>query len=373
MGTSVSSVHVFCGTEPVIDVLTRVLSATRSSLTDDGFVEVTDERERPGPERRNLLVGRGEGERWLSIFDEDDATDPERLAAVLSERARTSAVSLQVNDSDVVVLNLFVEGRRIDTLVVSAGSDGTGGLRMGSPELWNAVLTPGMRPADLERACQRQELFAEDLLPDIAEVLGLDVDVLAADFRSVDSGMVPLANKVSLRFRARPDRPARALGNGLPVLVPVRGVPEEPWILKEGTSLLLHERRPFELRVLARNVGGPGRGVRVSVQGPAIEARAIEITGFSIQIGEGPIIEGKPVELATDVGSIFHAAFDNLALPGEPAGSRQESPGSWIRAFVRGKAGKAGRTRAVVVISPFQNAMGGSSVHDGALELLHVN
>lgn len=157
MGAFISNVQVFTGD----GAATResVIAALRAGASGEGPVAV-------GP----LRV-----ESWIALYpvvgEEPD------LARTLSAACACACVSVTVHDSDLLRLELVIAGESADVFNSMPEEfpepDGGG---EGSPAKWTPVLAPGRTPFELAGAWGGEDLFAEDLLPQVAGLLGMHPD-----------------------------------------------------------------------------------------------------------------------------------------------------------------------------------------------------
>lgn len=154
MGTFISGVQVFTGDGAV--TREAVMAALRAGASGEDPVAVGPMRPEP----------------WVTLYPAV-GTEPD-LARAVSEACACACVSVTVHDSDVLRLELLVRGETRDVFNSMPEEfpepDGGG---EGSPAKWAPVLAPGCTPFELAAAWGGEELFAEDLLLQVADVLGM--------------------------------------------------------------------------------------------------------------------------------------------------------------------------------------------------------
>lgn len=140
---------------------------------------------------RTIVVRAGEGD-WISVYDEatedQDTTGLDALAGVLSAAMQSTAVSILVHDSDVLLLGLFVNGKKVDEFnsdpmymegsipedMMPTAAQVAGAV--GNAERWKHVLVPGATPDMLTRVWQEKKSRAEEMLARVAEIIGCSMD-----------------------------------------------------------------------------------------------------------------------------------------------------------------------------------------------------
>ncbi|MBN1192788.1 MAG: hypothetical protein JXA36_03730 [Coriobacteriia bacterium] len=156
MGAFVSNVQVFTG-----DGGTSRADVVRALREDDGAFE--------GP----VAVGPQRAEPWIALFG-PVGTEPD-LARAVSQACACTCVSVTVHDSDLLRLELIVAGQALDVFNSMPEEfpepDGSSG--EGDAARWMPVLASGRTPLELAAAWGSEELFAEDLLLQVADVLGM--------------------------------------------------------------------------------------------------------------------------------------------------------------------------------------------------------
>jgi hypothetical protein len=123
---------------------------------------------------RSIVIHHGGGN-WISIYDEatedQDSAKLRSLGKALSEATESSVVSILVHDSDILQLDLYEKGKRVDQYDSNPGyfSDGETtdtalSRAAGKPKRWKHLLAPGMTPEMLANTWGEQKLFAEQTL-----------------------------------------------------------------------------------------------------------------------------------------------------------------------------------------------------------------
>jgi hypothetical protein len=154
---------------------------------------------------RTIIVHAGAGD-WISVYDEateDQSPDNlDMLAAKLSAATESTAVSILVHDSDILLLGLFVNGQKLDEFNnnpdyfdgafededgVESGVSDEDGLRVaGQAERWEHLLVAGATPKMLVQAWQQKETFAEEQLAHVAELFGWPLNRVRVGLNDLD-------------------------------------------------------------------------------------------------------------------------------------------------------------------------------------------
>lgn len=157
MGAFISSAQVFTG--DAATTRQAVIAALQAGASGEDPVAVGPTRPEP----------------WIALYpvvgEEPD------LARTLSAACACTCVSVTVHDSDLLRLELLVRGETRDVFnsVPEEFPEPDGGGE-GSPAKWAPVLAPGRTPFELAGVWGGEEIFAEDLLVQVAEVLGMHPD-----------------------------------------------------------------------------------------------------------------------------------------------------------------------------------------------------
>ncbi len=164
---------------------------------------------------RTIVVRAGEGD-WISVCDEatedQDTTGLDMLAAILSAATLSTVVSILVHDSDVLLLGLFVNGKKVDEFnsdpmymegAIPADMGPTAEQvagAAGNADHWKHVLVPGATPQDLTQVWRETELDAEAQLGRVAELLGCSPDRVRVGLNYFEFGEVPSTELLILTY-----------------------------------------------------------------------------------------------------------------------------------------------------------------------------
>jgi hypothetical protein len=164
---------------------------------------------------RTIVVRAGEGD-WISIYDEStedqDTIKLDALAIALSVATDSTAVSILVHHSDVLLMGLFVNGKKVDEFnsnpMYMEGSVPSDMLptaeqvagAAGHAECWKHVLIAGATPEQLAQVWRQKQRDAEDQLARVAELLGCAADRVRVGLNYFEFGEVPSTELLVLTY-----------------------------------------------------------------------------------------------------------------------------------------------------------------------------
>lgn len=261
-----------------------------------------------GADRSIVVIAHPDGD-WVGVYDEESEQQSgmhQALGEELSRALSTHAVSILVHDSDVLQMDLFQNGRRLDTFSNWPGYfEGLPQKASGSPSCWEALLPEGKTLADLKRLWSETSDACEALFA-MAQLLEMEPALAQIGFNYLDDAEQDIRGpEVRLHFKnhRRPAHERRQTGQ--PRLV--AGMPGQP---DEATTKAIFAelgrevpvrvfgpregQRSFELPVVIHNDGGESQGVHVLLMGPALDdggLRVPKITVYSVKEGFAGEIE----------------------------------------------------------------------------------
>lgn len=209
MGMFCTNVQLRRGPDTSLEMIAKVLDAfvaERGMVRGDPDANAYD---------RTIVVRAGEGD-WISIYDEDTedqrVTNLYELAAVLSRLTHSTAVSILVHDSSVVLLGLFVEGEMVDEYNSDprhmdgslppemAATEEQVAAAAGQAARWKHILVPGATPEQLERVWREDTWMAERQLARVAELLGCSMDRVCVGLNYFEFDEVPSTELLILPY-----------------------------------------------------------------------------------------------------------------------------------------------------------------------------
>lgn len=253
------------------DARETLLAALEARAKSEGLVAASP------PERcdRLVAVGTPADRGWITVADEStepqDADVLETLAKSLSTAVDGYALAVLVHDSDVLDLRLIDKGRRVDHFVNNPDYFDDRGTRStkarqavrGRPEAWAPLLVNKSETDALEAAFRSTPVFAEEMLAEIARLLGLGAgyDVGATDLKQ--------EREPGFEIRCFKDPAADLAETGRPPTF-------EPgsWAL----PLEVSEGEALHWSTSVLNKGGPADGVEVAISGTAVDRGLIQVS-----------------------------------------------------------------------------------------------
>ena len=131
---------------------------------------------------------------WATLYEElaseQDDTRIESLTADLSRDLQVPAIAFMVHDSDIACYWLFENGRLLDQFnscpdyFDDAMDDEPSGATGGRPEIRLPFTLLGVQAAQLEAILSQKSLFAENVIEQLAETLGIAPERAVGDFRN---------------------------------------------------------------------------------------------------------------------------------------------------------------------------------------------
>ncbi|AKV02657.1 hypothetical protein AKJ09_09320 [Labilithrix luteola] len=357
MGSFLTNVQLRLGETK--DAAVRAEKVLRAHFAAQGLEEA-----RPSePADRTVLLESREG--WLSVYDErSEGQDPavlRELASVLSARLEATTFTVVVHDSDVLVLELFEGGQRIDTYDSAPEYFGKRSKKNkaavgGHPELWEALLAPGHSVEALKATWGEQRLFAEDTLRKTAEHFGLEAARVDIGYEYADKSNAKYV-RLSLRNKSRPASETHASGPTVYV--------------QHGYQPNVEVSQGMAVRICCgvQNHGGASRGLELVLAGDAITKGLVIPEVVEIVTGGASNMRRveKSVERRADR---FVAAFEDFenpaglegglaALAGLPAKKMVEVMyASVVHANVQAVGGVPGGGTLLVTFAPLHDAEG---------------
>ena len=291
----------------------ELVTCLASALHADGYLPAGDSESCD----RTLLVASSSD--WVSVHDElcdEQRLDVlERLAAELSRALETQVITILVHDSDILDLRLFDSGTLSDRFnnrpdYFEEVSEDEREAARGNPDRWRSVLATGAGPSALRSAWDKEQLFAEHILDDAAQLLGIDAKRARVGFRYLQEDDLELEgvelSKLGFRHAVRPTFEARAEG--------------PPRFMFGGSSAGVSATvgHSMQLAGSVHSVGGPSRGLSVVVFGDALDRELLSITSVQLVVtaGEQQTVVSAPAEsVLQGEQRLSVAAFPDLEIP----------------------------------------------------------
>ncbi|MFN7955015.1 MAG: hypothetical protein U0610_25030, partial [bacterium] len=330
MGASFTNLQVFADERDRDAVHARVLAAVRTRLAGTGWLELDDAPE-ASVDRRVVVGPPG---RWIAIYDqatEDlDASHLDALAAALSSAIDQPTVSVQVFDSDHLVLGLFEGGARRASYL----RDPEQPRRPKAAALvgWQRVLLPGKTVADVAAALAHDEVFVEEKLGELADVVGWEPERVAVGFDHLSD--VDLDGLTELRFRRAP----LAAGGESP----------KPTLRQRGSAgpAAATVGQPLQPMLWVQNEGAAFTGYVVAAWGPALDMGLIRLLTARVieprSLHAGAVHEAPFAARELNGQTVWVARFPDRSIPqGAPhAAAFRDALGAGAHGIVE-RAGEA--------------------------------
>lgn len=126
---------------------------------------------------------------WVTLANEEYKDNPQKAyddSQQMASALKTSAFSIEVVDSDFALLKLCDSNGSEDEVIVGDGSGyGIEEPTRGERQYWEKLLADGKTWEQFSEAAAKNEVFVEDTLAELAEVLGIEPYYIYADFDEV--------------------------------------------------------------------------------------------------------------------------------------------------------------------------------------------
>lgn len=224
------------------------------------------------------------GKYWVTLRNEEYKNDPNKAyddSQQIAEVLKTSAISVEVVDSDFAILNLF--GANKDKVIVGDGSGyGIDEPPRGKREYWKPLIADGKTWEQFSEAAAKSEAFVEDALAELAKTLGINPYYICADFDDITERLDCEGKSVTALYFKKADAKNKAMSLNA-AFVKVFGEALEPLGFKKIKS-----RYPYFVRVV------PGGEIIhvitiISKQGLMQNEKAFEIRGGAATVYRGKI------------------------------------------------------------------------------------
>ncbi len=152
----------------------------------------------------SYLLGFGEGG-WVTLANEEYKDNPQKAyddSRQMAAALKTSAFSVEVVDSDFALLKLSDPNGGEDEVIVGDGSGyGIEDAPKGDKKLWEPLLAEGMTWEQFSEMAAKNEVFVEDVLAELAGVLGIEPYYIDADYNEVSDKADENKNIMAVYFK----------------------------------------------------------------------------------------------------------------------------------------------------------------------------
>ena len=211
MGAFFTNVQVYTGGRPHAAIREGIIGAVRAQAAaagqaEDPSLEDVGDEDDGG---RIVLIAPAGSEPWITVYDsatESQADEPLHDLGERLSRIGGAAVTVLVHDSDILQLRLYRGGAEADhyNSVPDYFEDVTDDERAavaGQADRWAGLLAEGATPDALQAAWTTDVVFAEDLLRDVAALLGWDEERCSVGYRYLMEDEPDLDGFTRLAFR----------------------------------------------------------------------------------------------------------------------------------------------------------------------------
>lgn len=157
----------------------RFLNSFCDVMKKRGFVSCSEDEA-----ALSYLLAFGEGG-WVTLTSEEYKNNPQKAyddSQKMAETLKTSAFSVEVVDSDFAILTL----NNGDTVIVGDGSGyGIEEPTRGERKYWESLIADGKTWEQFSETAAKNEVFVEEALAELAQILGMEPYFICADFDEV--------------------------------------------------------------------------------------------------------------------------------------------------------------------------------------------
>jgi hypothetical protein len=191
MGGFFTNVQVRVGDRPPDQLRRAIINALQTWALANDFAQSDGTRKVD----RTIIVGMADG-LWIPVYDELAEFQYDGLlldlCTILSASTDSAVIGILVHDSDILYIPLFEHGRLVDSYVSDPEYFGPvesteKQAQAGHADRWAGVLADGVRVDRLRTIWDTQHIFAEDLLKQVAQAIGLPTKSCLVGFNSLGS------------------------------------------------------------------------------------------------------------------------------------------------------------------------------------------
>lgn len=146
MGTSLRHLHVYVQNLPMQDVSMQIASAVEQSLQQRGYETTTEERA-----QKSVRIVSDASSSWISIYIHKSLGDLAELEWALSQIGQPT-LKIEVHDSDVLDLRLWIKGQEVDRFSDWANYDQFPRKQVGDATKWAKALPALISAEALQKA-----------------------------------------------------------------------------------------------------------------------------------------------------------------------------------------------------------------------------
>lgn len=149
----------------------------------------------------SYLLAFGKG--WVTITNDEYKDNPQKAyddSREMAEALKTSTFSVEVVDSDFAILKLCNSDGGEDKVVVGDGSGYDANNMRGAQEHWKPLLADGKTWEQFSEIAVKNEVYVENTLSELAEILEIEPYYVCADFGEVLNRLDENENITALFF-----------------------------------------------------------------------------------------------------------------------------------------------------------------------------
>ena len=304
MGASFTSIQLRTSDTDQSDITEKVVEYIVKLNAEAGFKRIADEDQSD----KSIIISPSDDLTWISIYDED-AEDQNlrklnKLASCLSKEFKTIALSILVNDSDLVYVGLTNNGTLKDTISNRLKKINFG---KSNPSVWSDLLINSYSFEDVKDAWQSKSIFVEDFLTRFAKLINLDASKLVTGYEYLNEES--LTKEIKLNFVQENKKKSPELGL-------------TKFSLVAGSTLVDAKKGKNQFREwILTNEGASSNGLDVIVAGECIENGLIIPDFVNIGMSVQPVdmqnnFTASFIEATSTIGEkIFYARVEDIIIP----------------------------------------------------------
>ncbi len=222
----------------------KVINSFCEVMKKRGFVQCSEDEA-----ALSYLLAFGEGG-WVTLANEEYKDNPQKAYDDSRETVaalKTSTFSVEVVDSDFALLKLSDPNGGEDEVVVGDGSGyGIEDAPKGDKKLWEPLLAEGRSWEQFSETAAKNEVFVEDVLAELAGVLGIEPYYIDADFDEVSDKADENKNITAFYFKKADEKKKSMTLNA--AFIKVFGEGLEPYGFKRLKKI--KNKQPYYVRVI---------------------------------------------------------------------------------------------------------------------------
>ncbi len=221
----------------------KVINSFCEVMKKRGFVQCSEDEA-----ALSYLLAFSEG--WVTLANEEYKDNPQKAyddSRQMAAAMKTSAFSVEVVDSDFALLKLSDPNGGEDEVIVGDGSGyGIEDAPKGDKKLWEPLFAEGRSWEQFSETAAKNEVFVEDVLAELAGVLGIEPYYIDADFDEVSDKADKNKNIMAVYFKKADEKKKSMTLNA--AFIKVFGEGLEPYGFKRLKKT--KNKQPYYVRVI---------------------------------------------------------------------------------------------------------------------------